>query len=83
MLFLNQAINLQRNSCFNYEGEKMKTTVITKTVDELTKSEKSPIPLSVIPNYMGINLCSVDKIEWGIQEDNQLVYLTIHFIPKQ
>lgn len=40
-----------------------------------------PLPLSVIPNYMGINLCSVDSITWVRQEDGQLVNLTINFIP--
>lgn len=57
----------------------MKTT--TKTVDELLKTEDSPLPLSVIPNYMGINLCSVEALTWTRQDDGQLVSLTIHFIP--
>jgi len=53
-----------------------------KTVNELIKDDKeSPLPLSVIPNYMGINLVSVDAISWQKQEDGQLTNLTIHFIP--
>lgn len=53
-----------------------------KTVDDLVKNkEDSPLPLSVIPNYMGINLCSVDAISWQKQDDGQLTSLTIHFIP--
>jgi hypothetical protein len=57
-----------------------------KTVSELladSEAEKTcPLPLSVIPNYMGINLCSVDAIGWQKQEDNQLVSLTIYFTPE-
>lgn len=61
----------------------MKTKTTVKKVSELIeKREDPPLPLSVIPNYMGINLCSVDSIEWVEQEDDgQLVSLTIHFIP--
>jgi hypothetical protein len=40
-----------------------------------------PLPLSVIPNHMGINLCSVEGMSWQKQSDGQLVSLTIHFIP--
>lgn len=59
----------------------MKTTF--KTVNELIENnEKCPLPLSVIPNYMGINLCSVEAISWQQQEDDQLTYLTIHFLPE-
>lgn len=57
----------------------MKT--IHKTIDELLESKDSPIPLSTIPNLMGINLCSVDSLTWTKQPDGQLVSLTIHFIP--
>ncbi len=41
-----------------------------------------PLPLSVIPNHMGINLCSVESIQWVEQEDGQLSSLTINFIPE-
>jgi len=58
----------------------MKVTL--KTVDELIETgEKSPLPLEVIPNYMGINLCSVHSIAWTEQDDGQLVDLVINFIP--
>ena len=40
-----------------------------------------PLPLSVIPNHMGINLCSVESVKWVKQEDGQLVSLTINFDP--
>jgi len=42
-----------------------------------------PLPLEVIPNYMGINLCSVKSIEWEEKDDKQLTYLTITFLPKE
>jgi hypothetical protein len=41
----------------------------------------SPLSLDVIPNYMGINVTSVDAMEWAMQDDGQLVELTIHFKP--
>ena len=44
---------------------------------------KSPLPIEVIPNNMGINLCSVDAISWQKQDDGQLVNLPIHFLPAQ
>ncbi|QEG09038.1 hypothetical protein HWC29_gp148 [Aeromonas phage 4_4572] len=45
---------------------------------------KSPIPISVLPNYLGINPCGVDSIQWVKQsEDNQLISLTINFKPSK
>ncbi len=41
-----------------------------------------PLPLSVIPNHMGINLCSVGSVAWTTQDDGQLVSLTINFNPE-
>lgn len=53
-----------------------------RTVEEIIDNpEMCPLPLSVIPNYMGINLCSVEKISWIRQDDGQLINLMIHFIP--
>jgi hypothetical protein len=40
-----------------------------------------PLGLEVIPNNMGINLCSVEGMSWTKQDDGQLVSLTIHFVP--
>ena len=70
---------------------RVKLRTFRKTIDELIpyedkrgeqyRDQQSPLPISVIPNYMGINLCSVDSIEWTRQEDTQLVSLTIHFRP--
>jgi len=60
----------------------MKTKTEFHTIDELVKDrEKSPLDISVIPNYMGINLVSVEGISWTKQADGQLVSLTIHFMP--
>jgi len=52
-----------------------------KKLSELIETGESPIDLSVISNYMGINLCSVDSLEWTRQDDGQLVDLKINFIP--
>ena len=56
-------------------------TYFRKVEDLIKNEEKSPLPLEVIPNYMGINLCSVEAISWQKQDDGQLTNLTIHFIP--
>ena len=52
-----------------------------KVKDLIASGEKCPLPLEVIPNNMGINLCSVDAISWQKQDDGQLTNLTIHFNP--
>ena len=52
-----------------------------KTIKEIIDGAECPLPLKVIPNQMGINLCSVDSVEWNRQEDNQLIDLKINFIP--
>ena len=58
----------------------MKTTF--KTIDELIKDKGDcPLPLGIIPDNMGLNLCSVEAISWQKQDDGQLTNLTIHFIP--
>lgn len=41
-----------------------------------------PFPLAIIPNHMGINLCSVQSVIWQQQDDGQLVSLSIYFIPE-
>lgn len=62
----------------------MKTETTTRTVKDLIAAhEEPPLPLSVIPNYMGINLCSVESLSWTRREDGQLVDLTIQFIPAE
>jgi hypothetical protein len=52
-----------------------------KTVTEINNGAKCPLPLQVIPNYMGINLCSVESVSWTELEDGMLGELTIEFIP--
>lgn len=47
----------------------------------LPKEEIPPLDPSVIPNYMGINLCSVKAISWMTQDDGQLVSVAIEFDP--
>jgi hypothetical protein len=54
-----------------------------KVKDIVEKNENCPLPLGIIPNNMGINLCSVDSISWTELPDGQLNDLTIKFIPKQ
>ena len=52
---------------------------IFKTTDQLIK-EKDNFT-AAIPNYLGINLCSVKGIEYDRQSDGQLKTLTIVFTP--
>ena len=49
--------------------------------DVVTNDAYCPIPVDVFPNLMGINLVSVDSVEWIEQEDEQIVSITINFIP--
>ena len=55
-------------------------TVFQK-LTETNCNDDWPLPLKVIPNYMGINLCSVEGMSWTEQDDGQLVSLTVHFLP--
>lgn len=57
----------------------MKTT--RKTIQELLENNDCPLPLRVIPDYMGINLVSVEGISWTKQDDGQLLELAIAFKP--
>ena len=50
-----------------------------KTINELIKEENSFI--SAIPNNLGINLCSVEGIEYERMKDGQLQSLKILFNP--
>ena len=53
-----------------------------ETIDNIVENDAyCPLPVSVIPNHMGINLCSVESVEWEKQEDGQLKDLKINFIP--
>lgn len=57
-------------------------TTFKKVKDLVENKETCPLPLEVIPNHMGINLCSVDSISWQKQDDGQLVNLIINFKPE-
>lgn len=66
-----------------YKAPSKKTNVKTKKDIKhiISNKEYCPLPIEVIPNNMGINLNSVESIEWEKQIDGQLVNLTINFIP--
>ena len=52
------------------------------TIEEVVKNNAyCPIPVDVFPNLMGINLVSVDSVEYTKQTDGQLVSMTVYFIP--
>lgn len=52
------------------------------TTKQIVNNEiKCPISIDVVPNYMGINLCSVEGVGWHRRPDNQLTDLTILFNP--
>ena len=57
-------------------------TVFAKVQDIIDGKVECLLPLQVIPNNMGINLCSVEAISWQRQNDGQLANLTIHFNPE-
>lgn len=54
---------------------------VFKTTEQLIK-EKDNF-LSVIPNKLGINLCSVKGIEYKDQANGELVSIRIDFIPEE
>ena len=45
------------------------------------EAENFPFPIDIIPNYMGINLVSVNKVVVEKQPDGQIVRVEIFFIP--
>lgn len=55
----------------------------THSIDDIiNKLVESPLPIEIVPNQMGINLCAVESLTWTKQEDNQLVNITINFKPE-
>lgn len=52
---------------------------VFKTIHELIQENNSFI--NSIPNNLGINLCSVEGIEFERRKDGQLESLTIKFLP--
>jgi hypothetical protein len=52
------------------------------TIEDVVKNNAyCPISIDVFPNLMGINLVSVDSVEYTKQTDGQLVSMTVNFIP--
>ena len=67
-----------------FEQNKSQNDFVAKKVkveDVVNNNSYCPIPLDIIPDKMGINLVSVDSVEWTEQNDGQLVDLTIKFNP--
>ena len=60
-------------------GSVIQDTVTYKTISELI--DEGDTFISVIPNNLGINLCSVEGIKYTRQLDGQLKSLEIIFIP--
>lgn len=59
-------------------------TPISKIIEETNAGNSDcPIPIDVIPNRMGINLCSVNGIGYGKNNQGELEYLIIHFNPSK
>ncbi len=64
------------------EQDEPEVVVTENTITEILAGAECPLPLEVIPNYMGINLCSVASVRWGRLPDRQLTELSIKFIPE-
>lgn len=68
------------------EETKAKVTRYRSLIDDIiNRKAKSPIDIMVIPNYMGINLCSVEAVTWNELDigdgSPQIINLTIEFKP--
>ena len=50
-----------------------------KTIEKLIEEDNKFI--NAIPNYLGINLCSVKGVKYVTQKDGQLLSLSIIFQP--
>jgi hypothetical protein len=50
-------------------------------IAEGTLNKDFPIPLNVISNQMGINLCSVEGMEEVKRKDGQLISVRVDFNP--
>jgi hypothetical protein len=69
----------------NKEEIKMKKiNKYSATIEELVSgTSKIAFPINIIPNNMGINLCTVDSIDFESLDDGQLVSVKINFIPEE
>jgi len=56
---------------------------VPRDINLIDHTNELPIKLSYFPNNMGINLCSVDSIEWDETADKarQIVYMLVKFDP--
>ena len=61
---------------------KTETLRISNNPNLNEEADRCPLPISVFPNHMGINLCSVEAVTWQKQEDGQLVSIVVHFLPE-
>ena len=69
----------------NEPDKQLEITTVHKRIAGAVDLDKEyfPLPLSVLPNHMGINLSSVEGMTWTKLGDGQLVNLTVHFVPAQ
>ena len=72
-------INRKESRKFKKSNEMTKREF--KTINQLVEENDSFI--SIIPNVMGINLCSVEGIEYHRNENNYLLDMTILFQPNR
>lgn len=75
-------ISFRCKQCLSDYSYGMEAISETKSIEDITNQKnKTCFPVDIIPNQMGINLCSVDSIEEIRLEDGQLTETIIHFIP--
>lgn len=84
----------EEKSLSSFKKSLTESNIIVRHIYDLTKDELDgnkvdindsdnfcPVRLSNIPNYMGINLCSVHSVEWSETTDGQLIDIVVKFIP--
>jgi hypothetical protein len=54
---------------------------VREIVENAESARDCPLDLTIIPNYMGINLVNVLGISWTRRDDGQLSTVTICFLP--
>lgn len=54
-------------------------TIVYRIADS---TDKAPVPLSWIPNEMGINLCCVSDVVVTKRDDGQIVSILFNFMPE-
>ena len=84
----------EEKSLSSFKKSLTESNIVVRHIYDLTKNELDgnkvdindsdnfcPVKLSNIPNYMGINLCSVHSVEWSETLDGQLIDIIVKFIP--